>query len=153
MKFLGLLIFLPILSYSQDIIVKNNGQEMDVIILEVKSLGVKCKQFRDPEGPTYFIPVNKISEIKYEYGRVLSFENRGKGYEKLKTSEIVLWCGLDFSKAKMIGTREFGNRAKDINDLVSHGFNNYIFNEPNKYHVKRGSMNKIIVVCSGISAC
>ena len=55
-------------SYSQDLIIKRNGEEIKTKVLEVALTIVKYKNYSNPNGPTYEILKSEIFMIKYENG-------------------------------------------------------------------------------------
>jgi hypothetical protein len=77
----------PIQSLSQDIIKKNNGQEMKTKVVEIGDTIVKYKKFDDPEFCTYIIRKKDIKTIKYESGKTISPNKRSK------ESYLSLWIG------------------------------------------------------------
>lgn len=64
--------------------------------------------------------------------------------EKLKSADEVIWFGLDFTKAKMIGSTEAG--FSDPDAIVNHffeGWNNLVINEPKKYYLAKALSKNI----------
>jgi hypothetical protein len=72
--FLSALLF-PLLSASQDIITKNNGDEIKAKVLEITPNEIKYKRFDYQQGPTIVIPVSDVFMIKYPNGEKQLFKN------------------------------------------------------------------------------
>ena len=53
---------------SQDVIVKYNGDELEVKVVEVDFESIKYKKFSNLNGPVYNISKSEIFFIKYENG-------------------------------------------------------------------------------------
>ncbi len=53
---------------AQDVIIKNDGTEIESKIIEVGIENIKYKKYSSPEGPIYLLPKNEIFLIKYEDG-------------------------------------------------------------------------------------
>ena len=71
MKSFALLViglFLSQYSFSQDVILKNDGATILAKVMEVTTSEVKYKRFENLEGPTYSILKNELSNITYENG-------------------------------------------------------------------------------------
>jgi hypothetical protein len=56
------------ISYSQDNIIKRNGEEIRSKVLEIGISEIKYKKFENIEGPTYTIAKSDVFMIKYENG-------------------------------------------------------------------------------------
>jgi len=74
----GLFIILSLIlvryaAYSQDTIVKNNGESMECIVLDVNSTFVKCKKYNSEDETIYRIVTNDIQKIKYMDGEITLF--------------------------------------------------------------------------------
>lgn len=54
--------------FSQDIITKKSGEDIQAKILEVTSTEVKFKKFDDPEGPSFSIFKSDILMVRYKNG-------------------------------------------------------------------------------------
>ncbi|MDR2083424.1 MAG: hypothetical protein LBP67_00285 [Bacteroidales bacterium] len=72
MRKLSLLLFLTIfgvtLCYAQDVITKQNGEDIQAKVVEIGSNEVKYKKFDNQDGPIYSIPTSEILMIRYENG-------------------------------------------------------------------------------------
>lgn len=67
--FLLINLFGPVyLSLGQDVIVKENGEEIKSKVLEVGKDDIKYKNFEDPEFSTYTIKIEEVEKIRYEDG-------------------------------------------------------------------------------------
>jgi hypothetical protein len=84
LRFLITLFFLticwlrPFQSFSQDIIQKNDGQELKTKVVEIGDTIIKYKRFDDPEFSTYTIPKKEVKAITYENGKTVSLKKRSK---------------------------------------------------------------------------
>ena len=72
---LFLLILFVHLATGQDIIHKNNGEEIQAKVLEIGSEEIKYKAFNQPDGPTYVIETARLNKIVYETGKVDTFQD------------------------------------------------------------------------------
>ena len=84
-KVFFLILFLSVLQFSgihaQDIIMKTNGDELEVKVLEVNTDDVKYRKFNNQSGPVYVLLNADIFMIKYENGEKDMFvknESTGK---------------------------------------------------------------------------
>ncbi|MEO9872361.1 hypothetical protein [Ekhidna sp.] len=76
-----LLLFLVILTQkitAQDVIVMKNGDEMNVIVLEVASEAIKYKKHENQQGPTYTVEKVDVFMIRYENGTKDVFNSQEK---------------------------------------------------------------------------
>lgn len=55
--------------FPQDIMVKNNGDELQVKVFEINATEVKFKKFDNQDGPIFIVPKSEIFMIKYENGQ------------------------------------------------------------------------------------
>ena len=55
-------------SYSQDVIFKKNGEEINAIVKEITSNEIKYKRHDNPEGPLIYIGKKDVFKIKYQNG-------------------------------------------------------------------------------------
>ncbi len=67
------LMLLTSATYAQDVITLTDGRTVQTKILELSPDAVKYKKFDNQEGPTYTVPLNTISKIKYANGSEESF--------------------------------------------------------------------------------
>jgi hypothetical protein len=68
----------PFQSFSQDIIQKNDGEELKTKVVEIGDTIIKYKRFDDPEFSTYTIPKKAVKAIKYENGKTVNLKKRSK---------------------------------------------------------------------------
>ena len=67
------MILVSFTAYSQDTIVKNNGEQIECIILEVTPIFVKCSKFNSQEETVYRIVTRDIFKIVYMNGETTFF--------------------------------------------------------------------------------
>lgn len=86
----AMLLAAPALS-AQDLLVRNNGEETEVKVLEVSRDYVKYKKFSNPDGPVFTVPVSEIFMIRYEDGTKTVFgeggNNTGSGISDMGAPE------------------------------------------------------------------
>ncbi|MCF8234361.1 MAG: hypothetical protein K9J33_06050 [Bacteroidales bacterium] len=58
----------PCLLWSQDIIFRNDGKDIESLIIEVGTENIKYKKFNNPNGPVYIMKKSEIFMIRYENG-------------------------------------------------------------------------------------
>jgi hypothetical protein len=68
-------IFFTTLTYSQDVIIKRNGNQIKGKVVEVGTTEIKYKLPDNVDGPLYAVDKNSISKIIYENGRVENLVN------------------------------------------------------------------------------
>jgi hypothetical protein len=61
------------ISLAQDTLIKRNGEELEVKVLEINLQEVKYKRFDNLEGPTISIAKTDVFMIKYENGTKVTF--------------------------------------------------------------------------------
>jgi hypothetical protein len=120
------LFLLPFMSFSQDVIVMKNGEEVNSKVVEVTQVEVKYRKFENLEGPIYTLPKSDILFIRYQNG----------------TKEII-------SVSKSISSQITGDEGQDpasrllIVQKQTTG-KKYIFRELNNIWLKfRGNDNQI----------
>lgn len=84
--FIGLL--LCQYSFSQDVILKNDGATILAKVMEVTTSEVKYKRFENLEGPTYSILKNELSNITYENGTKDVFSSGNNFTNNTSTSSL-----------------------------------------------------------------
>ena len=92
-------------TYSQDIIVKKNGDEIKVKVIEITKTFVKYKKHSNLTGPIYNIEKNDIFMIKYQNGEKDIFETT-KTYQIKDTMKLDMDGGY-FIGNKSIKKKEF----------------------------------------------
>lgn len=82
-----LLSFFTGILFSQDIIIKKTGDEIEAIVQEIGPDEIKYKKFSNSNGPTYIINKQEVFMIKYENGTKDVFKKGAdtKGDSKHKT--------------------------------------------------------------------
>lgn len=55
--------------FSQDLLVKRNGDIIEVKVLEVNDKNIKYKNYSNLDGPVYSIEIENVLSIKYENGQ------------------------------------------------------------------------------------
>ncbi len=68
---------------------------------------------------------------------------KAQSVEDVFTSDEVVWFGLDFSEAKMIGPEGFSDPFQIVN-RVYRSWNNLIINEPNRYNIKQSFRKRTV---------
>lgn len=59
-----------------DIILKNNGEQILAKIIEVNTFEIKYKNFDYIDGPTIILPLSEINYVKYPNGKIETFKNK-----------------------------------------------------------------------------
>lgn len=67
------------IGFSQDVIVKRDGEKIDAKVIEITKTTIKYKKFEQEDGPVRNILISEVSEIIYNNG----------DWEKFKEEEIV----------------------------------------------------------------
>lgn len=70
-----LLLILPMLAYSQDVIITKKAEKLEVKIIEVSSSEIKYKKLNNLEGPTFVLLSSDVASVIYENGEVQVFED------------------------------------------------------------------------------
>jgi len=140
-KLLLLLTMLSILnSYSQDVIILKNGDEIEAKVTDILSKDVKYKRASNLTGPTYTLPIAKIFMIRYQSGDKDVFGNieEGNGDVNKTPAKAVAatahptrffynpeigdpYCQIK----KQTGGKIYGNRGNEIfyrQDIIFYGF-------------------------------
>jgi TM2 domain-containing membrane protein YozV len=73
---LGLFFFSTV--YSQDVITKSNGEDINAKIIEITQTEIKYKKFDHLDGPIYTLSLNDIFMVKYENGTKEVFSQEDK---------------------------------------------------------------------------
>jgi len=78
------LLFISVVSFSQDIISLKRGKRVEAIVTEITPTLVRYKLFSEPNGREYFVYKDDVSGIMYRNGTVESFDQpaveKGAGY-------------------------------------------------------------------------
>ena len=75
-----LLLFLPCLTYAQDVIFKKNGEEITAKVEEITLNAVIYKASSSPNSPLISIPIAELLLIKFSNGENHVFKNHGNKY-------------------------------------------------------------------------
>lgn len=78
---MALLVFNNLL-FSQDLIVKRDGSDVESKVVEVAEKVIKYKNFSNPDGPLYSISKDKVLMIRYENGTKDVFNSAKKAAAK-----------------------------------------------------------------------
>lgn len=65
---LSLILICPAFAAAQDIIVMNDGAELQVKVIEITPGQIKYKKFSNPDGPTYSMDKSGVLMIRYQNG-------------------------------------------------------------------------------------
>ena len=82
---LAIILGLPLASASQDIIYRNNGEEIRAVVLEISPGVVKYLKYDHRQGPVFSIAREQCEKIIYENGRVVTFDKPVKKIKSGKT--------------------------------------------------------------------
>ena len=81
--FLFLLLNLSYLvSFSQDMIYRNNGKVIKAKIIEIGSSEIKYREFDNQGGPIYILETDRIKKVVFENGKEQKFEDNLKDPER-----------------------------------------------------------------------
>jgi len=76
------ILFFSVISFAQDILFKQSGEEIEVKVLKVNRTNVMYKKYSDLEGKTYVMDKVHLFMIKYEDGRKETFTGEDKKIEE-----------------------------------------------------------------------
>ena len=68
------LISVSISAFAQDVVTKRNGEQIRVKVIEISDSKVTYRLENEPDGPVYSIRKSSIDNIKYNSGRVETFD-------------------------------------------------------------------------------
>ncbi|NOX86924.1 MAG: hypothetical protein GXO86_13335 [Chlorobi bacterium] len=140
MKKLLVIIFLFVFgySYSQDLIILKNGDEIRAKVTEILSETIKYKRATNLNGPTYSIEKSKVFMIRYKSGDKDIFNaSENTGSVKKQKDKPKVWkpptnfvydpsIGNSYCQIrKQTGGKVYGNRGNEIffrQDIVFYGF-------------------------------
>lgn len=72
-KILILILLISNITFSQDIIVKKNQEEVKAKVIEISSSDIKFKEFEFQDGPTRNIAISEVFMVIYENGKRETF--------------------------------------------------------------------------------
>ena len=78
-------------SFAQDIISMKNGTREEANVLEIDETTVRYKKFNNPEGPTYSVKKESVSEITYKNGTKENFDKKSQELSPEKNPNSVWW--------------------------------------------------------------
>jgi len=107
------------LIFAQDIIVKQNGDEIKSKILEITIETIKYKEFKFQDGPTRNINISEVFMIIYENGEREKFTTTESQTLKEKTKNVAVSI-----KNNMTGDLGLNNDFKDNYVMLGTGYGN-----------------------------
>ena len=60
--------FLALNAFSQDVLIKKTGDELEVKVLKISGDEIEYKKWSNPDGPSYVVPKSEVFMIKYKNG-------------------------------------------------------------------------------------
>jgi hypothetical protein len=78
----------PLFVFSQDLILKKNGDEIKSKVVEILKTEIKYKKFENLSGPVYSIDITEVFMVRYENGSKDVF-NQFESYNKTSNKESV----------------------------------------------------------------
>ena len=78
-------------TFAQDIISMKNGTREEANVLEIDETTVRYKKFNNPEGPTYSVKKESVSEITYKNGTKENFDKKSQELSPEKNPNSVWW--------------------------------------------------------------
>lgn len=85
---LFLFIFSSNFAAAQDIITKQNGEEIKAKILEISPSEIKYKRFDYQQGPTIILPVSEVFMVKYPNGEKQLFQQRSQNVSSVAEKPV-----------------------------------------------------------------
>ena len=92
--------------FSQDLIIKKNGDEIESVVVEITESNIKYRKYTNSDGPIYSILKSEVFMIKYKNGEKDIFNE-----EKAKTEIYSGELRIDFTS--------FGNKYWQGEDKIS----------------------------------
>src|SRR5690606_5407177 len=111
-KFLIYFSFIPFISFSQDIIIKKDGLEIESIIIEINNSEIKFKKISNLEGPLFVLDKTEISQIKYKNGEIDIFQKTNDEVNK----EYIEREKNNISSIFIKGNKVYIEKAEDANE-------------------------------------
>jgi hypothetical protein len=71
---MAIILALPLASASQDIIYRNDGEEIRAVILDISPGVIKYLKYDHRQGPVFSIARTQVQKIVYENGRIVTFD-------------------------------------------------------------------------------
>ena len=123
------MVFLPIITLAEDIIVMNNGDIIKSKVIEIGQIEVKYKKVSNLDGPTYSISKSEILSITYDNGETDKF---GKTTNEIQTND--------------------NSQDSSISSIIPDGANSELIRQYNEqYPTKRGKSPNNKIVEDGIT--
>ena len=116
------LIMISTFSYSQDVLTKKNGEDIQAKVLEVTSSEVKYKKFDNLNGPNFTVLKSNLLMIRYQNGSKDDFSNIVNEFTHGQNDAITYYQGY---KAAATGTL-----LTTILPISGPGFSYYMFVQP-----------------------
>lgn len=86
-------------SFSQDILVYKNGDEVKAKVLEVNTADVKYKKWENQSGPTYTVLKSELFMVKYQNGEKDVFKNETPTQSPVPPSQPTTPPGIEVAPA------------------------------------------------------
>ena len=86
--FLGIFLLSILPLGAQDIIYKYSGETIEAVVTDISPGVIKYKKYGHQKGAVYSIARDQVEKIKYESGRIITFE-KSKRAEKLPDSVMI----------------------------------------------------------------
>lgn len=113
------LIMISTFCYSQDILTKKNGEDIQAKVLEVLTSEVKYKKFDNQNGPTFTILKSDLLMIRYENGTKDIFSDAKKTEEIIPTSRDLFREGQSDASKYYKGYKGAGTTVMATSLLLS----------------------------------
>ncbi|MCB2209215.1 MAG: hypothetical protein KQH67_13065 [Bacteroidetes bacterium] len=120
---LAITLFIASLSFSQDVITKTDGTEIEAIVLKVSDDEIEYRKFDNQEGPIYSVSRDKVFMINYSNGSkdVFPIDNLQDTVKVESSSideeELVYHRGVWY-KGKKINTKQIRELYSDYPDAL-----------------------------------
>lgn len=101
---------------AQDLLTKNNGEDIEVIVKEIDAQNVKYVLFSEPHGVLYTMPKSEILMIRYASGRNEVFSNQQSSRTTTSANTHSTYYGYDYGMADQIWVGMKYNELKNIYD-------------------------------------
>lgn len=101
-------ILLPLCSQAQDILSRRDGIVVEAKVLEVTATEIKYKNYANPDGPTYTVPVAEVASIVYSNGERESFS-----LEQQKPSKPVVMSDRYSDLSSVYNVRDYVRQPGD----------------------------------------
>ena len=116
---LFLLIMISTIGYSQDILTKKNGEDIQAKVLEVTTGEVKYKKFDNQSGPTFTILKSELLMVRYENGTKDIFSESKKAESVIQTDRDLFREGQSDASKYYKGYKGAGTTVMATSLLLS----------------------------------